>query len=79
MSALNWEQTTNGQMKAVNREASRVYEISEVPISKRRSQFQVQITTETGAFALPRGFRTMSTAQQACKDHLNHWRCASSG
>jgi hypothetical protein len=74
MSALSWKEPTLGQAKAVSHEPIVIYEVSRAPISKRRSQFQVQVTTETGAFVFPRGFRSMSAARQACQDHLNRWR-----
>jgi hypothetical protein len=72
--SLNWEEITTGQVKAVSREPIAIYEISEVPISKQQSRFRIQITTETGAFTLPRDYRTMSAAQRACNGHLNNWR-----
>jgi hypothetical protein len=61
-------------VEAISREPIAIYQIFEVPTSKRQSQFQVNVIAEIGAFRLPRDFRTMGAAQQACKDHLSHWR-----
>ena len=73
MSMLNWAEIAPDQAEAISRKPIAIYEITEV-VSQRELQFQVRVTTETGAFALARNFRTLSAAQRACKDHLNHWR-----
>jgi hypothetical protein len=69
---MNWKESMPGQAEVISQEPIAIYNISEVPISKWQSQFQVQITTEIGSWMLPRRFRTMGAAQRACKDHL--WR-----
>jgi len=59
--------------KASSRKPIAIYEITEVTVSKRESQFKVRIATETGAFAFPHNFRTLSAAQRACTDHFDQW------
>ena len=74
MSALDWKEIAPGQAEAISRDLVATYTITEVPVSKRESRFQIQITTEVGSRVFPQSFRTMSQAQRACQNHLNRWR-----
>jgi hypothetical protein len=72
---LCWNYPAPGTAEAVSHKAPAIYEIRQVPIAKRRTEFRVQVTTESGAFVMqqngwPRGFRTMQAAQRACAAHV---------
>jgi hypothetical protein len=86
-----WEEIQPGQVEALIEELPAVYQISVVPsVSKKKKKkekkkigFRVQVTTETGAFNLPKDydakgkalkdFDTMGEAKAACLVHLYRW------
>jgi hypothetical protein len=81
---LRWESPRPGEAMAMNREdPSVVYDVIEVPVPRRGSEWMVWVGTEVGKYRLdppPQrnrqadGFRDMRAAQQACQKHFEGWR-----